>query len=403
VQDTLRIAVREERHSHSVTRTATFNSLAAQRRVFFEISGDILPPPLEVHDFAVLSALIVAMREGRPMHVEGPVTEGLIRGLEEFQEAWALWRTKYTPVRITADQVIPAERQSTRRGIFAFSGGVDGTFALLRHHKARAGLRTARPVAAMLVHGFDIALDEQQAFDRARGNVSDVIGALGMPLAIVRTNWRGEACKVWPQEYLAGLSACLHQFRGLANVGVLGAGEDYANLEQPWGSNNPITNHLLSGSGFEIHTEGGGFTRTQRVGLICDYPEIAAKLRVCWEGPKTGGNCGRCEKCIRTKLNFMANGIRPPCFDTEPTHAQILGLAARNRMQLAFLQEILASARKNGARGPWMSSLALAIRRNRLMLPAWSVQRRISDKLRPLFNRPAAVRNGRRALQVEQK
>src|SRR5688572_20760340 len=142
VQDTLRIAVREERRSHSVTRTATFNSLAGQRRVFFEISGDVLPPPLQVHDFAVLSALIVAMREGRPVHVEGPVTEALIRGLEEFQEAWALWRTKYTPVRITADQIVPVETASTRRGMFAFSGGVDGTFALLRHHKARAGLRT---------------------------------------------------------------------------------------------------------------------------------------------------------------------------------------------------------------------------------------------------------------------
>ena len=233
--------------------------------MFFEISGDVLPPPLQVHDFAVLSALIVAMREGRPVHVEGPVTEALIRGLEEFQEAWALWRTKYTPVRITADQIVPVETPSTRRGMFAFSGGVDGTFALLRHHKARAGLRTARPIGAMLVHGFDIPLGEQQAFDRARANVADVIGALGLPLAVVRTNWRSEACKVWPQEYLAGLSACLHQFRGLANVGVLGAGEDYAHFEPPVGSNNPITNHLLSGGGFEIHTEGGGFTRTQRV------------------------------------------------------------------------------------------------------------------------------------------
>ena len=353
MQDTLRIAVREERRSHSVTRTATFSSAAGQRRVFFEISGDVLPPPLQVHDFAVLSALIVAMREGRPVHVEGPVTEALIRGLEEFQEAWALWRTKYTPVRITADQIVPVETPSTRRGMFAFSGGVDGTFALLRHHKARAGLRTARPIGAMLVHGFDIPLGEQQAFDRARANVADVIGALGLPLAVVRTNWRSEACKVWPQEYLAGLSACLHQFRGLANVGVLGAGEDYAHFEPPVGSNNPITNHLLSGGGFEIHTEGGGFTRTQRVALINDYPEIAAKLRVCWEGPLTGGNCGRCEKCIRTKLNFMAINAPPVCFDDGvATHAQILGLSARKSLQLALLREILDQREeKRRARG----------------------------------------------------
>ncbi|HKP22670.1 MAG TPA: hypothetical protein VJV39_02310 [Dongiaceae bacterium] len=403
MQDILRIAVREERHSHSVTRTATFNSLAGQRRVFFEISGDVLPPPLQVHDFAVLSALIVAMREGRPVHVEGPVTEALIRGLEEFQEAWAQWRSKYTPVRITADQIVPVETPTTRRGMFAFSGGVDGTFALLRHHKARAGLRTARPIGAMLVHGFDIPLSEQQAFDRARANVADVIGALGLPLTVVRTNWRSEACKVYPQEYLAGLTACLHQFRGLANVGVLGAGEDYAHILPPWGSNNPITNHLLSGGGFQIHTEGSGFTRTQRVALINDYPEIAAKLRVCWEGPLTGGNCGRCEKCIRTKLNFMAINAAPACFDDGiATHAQILGLTARKSQQLALLREVLTSARKNGARGAWTASLALAIARNRAMAPVWSLQSRIADKLHRQPDRQAA-RSTRSALQVEEK
>jgi len=404
VQDILRIAVREERHSHSVTRIATFNSLAGQRRVFFEITGDILPPPLQVHDFAVLSALIVAMREGRPVHVEGPVTGQLIRGLEEFQEAWALWRSKYTPVRLTADQIVPVETPTTRRGMFAFSGGVDGTFALLRHHKARAGLRTARPIGAMLVHGFDIPLGEQQAFDRARANVADTIGALGLPLSVVRTNWRSEACKVWPQEYLAGLTACLHQFGGLANVGVLGAGEDYAHFEPPVGSNNPITNHLLSGGGFEIHTEGGGFTRTQRVALINDYPEIAAKLRVCWEGPLTGGNCGRCEKCIRTKLNFMAINAAPACFDDgAPTHAQILRLSARKSQQLALLREVLTSARKNGARGAWTASLALAIVKNRAMAPVWSLQSKVADKLRREPARQATAGNARRALQVEEK
>jgi hypothetical protein len=400
VQDILRIAVREERHSHSVTRTATFNSRAGQRRVFFEISGDILPPPLQVHDFAVLSALIVAMREGRPVHVEGPVTEALIRGLEEFQEAWAQWRSRYTPVRITADQIVPVETPTTRRGMFAFSGGVDGTFALLRHHKARAGLRTARPVGAMLVHGFDIPLEQPQAFERARESAVHMLETLGVPLGTVRTNWRSVVCRDWPMEFAIGLAACLHQFHGLANVGVLGADEDYGHLELPW-SSNPITNHFLSGGGFQVHTEGGGFTRTARVRMICDYPEIAARLRVCWQGPQTGANCGRCEKCVRTKLNFAANRQPPLCFDDQLTHAQILGIRAQNPLQLAYLREILSSARKDGVRGAWTRSLALAIAKNRLLAPAWRLQRTVADKLRRPSAPPAAA--GGTRFGVEEK
>ena len=392
VQDTLRIAVREERHSHSVTRTVIYNSLAGQRELFYQISGDILPPPLEVHDFAVVAALITAMREGRPVHVDGPVTGELLRNLEEFQEAWAMWRSVYRRVPITADQILSTEPTSSRRGVFAFSGGVDGTFALLRHHSGRAGLRTVRPVCAMMVHGFDIPLAAQQAFDRAHADVAEMMRVLGVPLTTVRTNWRALNDKNWTMEYHVALSACLYQFRGLANVGVCGAGEDYAQMVVPWGS-NPVTNHLLSGGGFQVHTEGLGFTRTGRVRLICDYPDVARKLRVCWEGPITGENCGRCEKCIRTKLNFMASKQEPLCFDGKPTRGQILGLAARNPVQLAFLREILATARTNGIDEPWVSSLALAIAKNRALAPGRNLERRGRAKLQRLLASAPAVRS----------
>ena len=117
----------------------------------------------------------------------------------------------------------------------------------------------------------------------------------------------------------------------------------------------------------------------------------------------TGDNCGRCEKCIRTKLNFMAINAPPACFDGAATHAQILGLSARKSQQLALLREVLTSARKNGARGAWTTTLALAIAKNRLLAPVWSLQRKIADKLRPQSDRQATVRNTRSALQVEQK
>lgn len=401
LSDRLIVSVREERSAHSVVRTASLKSGAGHATSFFEVSGDVLPPPLLAYDFAVLAAIFTAMREGRPMHVEGPVTETLLRNLEEFQEAWALWRSRYKPIRITADQVLPAASAALRTGVFAFSGGVDGTFALLRHLNGQAGLRSARPACAMLVHGFDLPLDQPQAFERARLAIAEMTSALGVPLAIVRTNWSKEICNLWPMEFSAGLAACLHQFQGLANVGVLGADEDYAHLELPWGS-NPITNHFLSGGGFHIHTEGAGFTRTERVRLICEYPEIAPKLRVCWQGPATGGNCGRCEKCVRTKLNFMANKREPTCFDNKLTHTQILGLTARNRLQVAYLREIMQSARKNGVKASWLSALAVTVAKNRALLPMRELQGRIRARLRRRLSPSPPTQNRQPELQVRE-
>ena len=382
----MRISVREERNSQFVIRRAVIHAARGPLELFYEISGDVLPPPLEVHDFAIVAAIFAAMREGRPVHIEGPVTETLLRNLEEFQEAWALWRRGFRPVQIIADQVVSSQESASRRGVFAVSGGVDATFALLRHHGGHAGLRTIRPVCAMLVHGFDIPLRARDAFDHAHRSISDVTSILGIPLATVRTNWREVLCREWTMEYHLALAAALFQFRGLANVGVSGACEDYGHLVLPWGS-NPVTNPLLAGGGFDFHTEGGGFTRTDRVHLICNYPEVAAKLRICWEGPMTGGNCGHCEKCIRTKLNFMANGLEPLCFDARPTQLEILRLTTGNVAQLAMLKELVASARKNGVTDQWTTMLKLAIAKNRLALPARSLQARIFRKLRSLSGR----------------
>jgi hypothetical protein len=176
-------------------------------------------------------------------------------------------------------------------------------------------------------------------------------------------------------EFGAALASCLHQFSGRAGVAVIGADESYGHLALPWGS-NPATNHLLSGDELDIHTEGGGFTRTERVAFISRYPDIAARLRVCWEGPATGRNCGHCEKCIRTQMNFMADGQKPACFDAEPSLSQILRLRARNPVQVAYLTEILETARKNGVTAPWVRALQASISKNKTLLPIRPVEKR---------------------------
>lgn len=379
--DVLRIAVREQRQSNAVVRTATYTLAGGPVSVFYRITGEVLPPPLTAYDFAVVAALYVAMREGRPVHVEGPVTAALLRNLEEFQEVWSLWLPKYRHVRITADQVVPTEVSDVRRGVFAVSGGVDGTYALLKHHSGHAGARTVRPICAMLVHGFDIPLREQHAFNHARDRILAMMSPLGIPLATVETNWREVLGRDWNMDCQASLASCLLQFDGAANVGVCGAAEDYGHIVMPLGC-NPITNHLMSGGGFDIVTEGGSATRTQRVRFLCDYPEIAARLRVCWEGPITGDNCGQCEKCIRTKLNFMAVGSAAPCFDRPPTFAEILSIQARGPIQIRFLHDILTTALANGLNGPWLTALRLAIARNSMAHHARGMRRRIVGMFR---------------------
>lgn len=360
-------AVRETRNPGCVRRDLIVDGADA---AYFEITGAVLPPPLALWDFAAVALIFSAMRAGRPLHIDGPVSTMLLRNLEELQDVWAMWHPEsYTPVPITAaDERDACAEAAPGTGIFAYSGGVDSASTLLRHLSEHRDHRTVRPLAAVMIHGFDIPLSEPAAFETARTSAADALAPFALPLSVVRTNWRGTICQRWEMEFGAGLAACLHQFTGAAATGVLGSGEDYAHIVIPWGS-NPVTDPMLSGGGFDIRLECRGLTRTERVAMICRQPDVASRLRVCWEGPMTGRNCGRCEKCIRTYLNFLACGQEPRCFTDRLTLSRILGLRAAKTPQISLLEEIRSSARANGIKGAWLTALSVNIAKNKLLRP----------------------------------
>jgi hypothetical protein len=91
----------------------------------------------------------------------------------------------------------------------------------------------------------------------------------------------------------------------------------------------------------------------------------------------TGRNCGRCEKCIRTKLNFMAAGKAPVCFDRPPTLSEIVGLRVRNPVQLGYLTDILQTAINNGISDAWIKALQICVWKGKAELAARYVKRRL--------------------------
>jgi hypothetical protein len=336
----------------------------------YHFEGDHRPAPFDgVMDFALVACILFAMRRGVGIQAEGAISSSLLRNIEQFQEIWTAWRPRfYRRVDISCSSEIAGLRPpgAAREGVFAYSGGIDGVYTLLSHLHQAHGRRNVAPRVALMVHGFDLPLEDREAFEVAAQATKQTVGRLGIPLTIVRTDWRKMSVD-WGADYVAGLASCLHQFAPAANVGAFGAGDDCNRLRPPWGS-NPITNPLLSSDRFELCTEGLALGRTARLEFINRFPEVAGSLRVCWEGPMTGRNCGQCEKCIRTKLNFMALGSDPLCFDRGPTVAEILGLRVYSLDQLEFLEEARDYAVRSKRHGPWLTALKLAIARNRALL-----------------------------------
>ncbi len=303
--------------------------------------------PGNVVDPFAIASLFVAMAGGAGLRIHGEVSPVLLRNLEELSRVWHRWKPdRYRPVEVSADHERERQGPPPARFLAAFSGGVDSLFTLYRHATGRCG-RQRRPVTdALMVHGFDIPLDNGVEWNRAWAGARETCGALGIRLLAMRTNWRALGVD-WEDGFGAALASCLTFFAGQFQGALIAASETYDYL-LPWGA-TPLTIPMFSSERFEIVNDGAGFSRVEKTAVLSGWPEGCRNLRVCWEGPRRDQNCCRCEKCIRTILDFRASAGRlPPCFESDVTLDQIRSLRLRNEVQVHLLQDIVDHVRQIG-------------------------------------------------------
>lgn len=153
----------------------------------------------------------------------------------------------------------------------------------------------------------------------------------------------------------------MHNYSHEFSYGLVGSSEPYNGLVLPWGS-NPATDYLLSGSFFRIVHDGAGFSRTQKVEEIAKNTTASKVVKVCWEGKQTFRNCGVCEKCMRTRLNFLAIGVsNPECFKTPTDTELIKTIKLNDDAQCAELKSIIKYVSDKGLKFEWIKDLQIVV------------------------------------------
>ncbi|HYG86877.1 MAG TPA: hypothetical protein VD978_11520 [Azospirillum sp.] len=317
----------------------------------------------ETLDGAVLAFLFHAMQRGRPLFVHGPLTRTALYNIEMLQGAWRCWRpARYKQVDVLPERI--ADRQDAkpgRKAIAAYSGGVDSTYTALRHRRHLPPESRRNLTSVLMVHGFDVSLDKPDHFKRLVERTRAFRDYLGLDLRVVRTNSKELYLQDWQDSHAAQLAACLHLFSDEFEFGLIGSTKSYDALVLPYGT-SPVTDHLLSGDGFSIAHDGAEASRTEKVEVIAKHPIAVQALKVCWEGKKQFRNCGVCEKCVRTQLNFAAVGVVDPlCFEGRVDMRQIRTIPVRNEPQAAELRSIVDYARQHNVQGDWLEALKARI------------------------------------------
>lgn len=310
---------------------------------------EIIPPPDHTlpkifnYDFVALALLPLAMSLQQNLRIYGPVSRLLLDNLEIYQSIWENWLpVKFKKIDIIPNyEIIDTQIHQRNNATCMASGGVDSSFMLLRHFNNMEGRLNRDIKQAILVHGFDMPIDHIDGFNTLHYSVNEICNSINTPLYTVRTNWMKNFSRDWEMMFILGISAILHQFNSKSSFGIFAQDNPYNNETIPW-SNNSMSNAFLSGGRLKIQPCGGSYTRSQKITYLSQFPKIVNNLRVCWEGMRDGTNCGVCEKCIRTQLDFhLAKTPLPWPFKVPLTPARVATIVAKNSAQLSFLINIL--------------------------------------------------------------
>jgi hypothetical protein len=309
--------------------------------------------------------LFTAMRTNKPMEILQPVDEDLMRNLLELQRVWARWKPElYRPVPLRAP-ALATHRSIPGKTICAFSGGIDGAFALW-DNTLNVTNPFPYPVEALLhVQGLHIPLDRMEEQQILHNRIATIASELRLDLLVVRTNIRRFGN--WYDFHGAALAACLHLFEPAFSSALIGSSHPYSYLRFPWGS-NPVTDALLSSSTLQIRNYGGGYTRFEKTQSLIQWEPYQQIVAVCTESFK--GNCGKCEKCIRTLLSYrILNTPAPSTFVRRQVSIyQLLTIIAYQPQEIKDYGNLLDHARQQGRRGIWLLSLTLNRVMNKLIL-----------------------------------
>lgn len=271
--------------------------------LWYRLPARVSPSAEAAADALFPVGLIYAMMTDGVLRLDAPVSPSIVEHVDQIQDILLAWHgdeLRRAEIDVQ-ERSIEAKDEVSRseRTAACFTGGVDSFYSLLKNQSDVSSL--------VFVHGFDIPLTRQDAYDATAVHLREVARSAGKDLIEISTNLK-------PYSKPLSWSHITHG-TALASIGMMLSAEygtlvvpatrTYADLS-PWGS-HPLLDPLWSTEHVDIVHDGAEATRLQKVLALEDSELALNHLRVCWKN--TGKyNCGVCEKCYRTKISLRLTG-----------------------------------------------------------------------------------------------
>ncbi len=327
------------------------NRFIKPERIWFEVSERYAEYLSETGNPWLVCLLPLAVTLGEPLRIGRPVDRKLYDNVQKLMRIWVGWYPHLHIVPIEAETVEAAPHETLARTGLFFSGGVDAFHSVL-HYDSTADSGSHAPIDDLIfILGFDVPLQNRDAFRRIEDNLQRAATDLGKELVVVATNLRETRCQKADFSSLAHVSilaSAALTLEEMYNKVLISSSYNYRNLHR-WGS-HPQTDPLYSTGRADFIHYGAEFSRLEKTAYVAQS-EIALRcVRVCWLS-ESGGNCGACNKCYRTMMTLELFGALKRCatFTDEKVNLEsIAKIFSTGAADQVTLRDIRATAQRLG-------------------------------------------------------
>jgi hypothetical protein len=234
--------------------------------------------------------------------------------------------------------------------------------------------------------GFDIRPEDPNSrsmYESMARSAGEMLTSLGMAHVEISTNFR-DLQSPWLHTHGAQLASGLSLFGRRFGGALVPDSVSLGALDTVWGS-HPLTDPMQSSDHFRIIPDGVGIPRWKKIASLVDWPEAMSGLRVCFGVDGSIGNCGRCEKCIRTALAFLMTGHTPPAnLPRQVTPKMLRAIKLKHGISVGFWNDLLAGIEVNAKQNEtWATGVRGVLRRATRL----RVAKRLKQPFVPLRNR----------------
>lgn len=315
-----------------------------------------------------LSAVVpAAMFRGSDVVIDGAVDAEGLSNARHAQSVLSGWYPKHFR-RIAvdaepADTRSPVDTGSRAAGVGCFfSGGVDSFYSAINQYE--------RITHLIFVVGFDIDVDDESLGSRATDAARQAASELGKPLIVVRTTLRSEFGERvgLPWGWIYHGAAMAHVANALSpHVGTVVIPSSLPmDHMHPWGS-HPDLDRWWSTSRVAVEHGETDIGRAGKTRRIAASATAMRHLRVCYENRDGAFNCGRCPKCVRTRMSLAIAGAECSTLPGAPRPKSIRNLYS-GRGDRIFLRDALQDMHTHDVVMPELErAMQQAIRRSYLL------------------------------------